>query len=120
MSDIILTPSALLGFLSQVEELTGKEITFSETEDELTVTIGDSQYILDASNAPQIEIDKDSLDQIEDANEDGYDQLDEDQELDIVDIQGDEPVEGGIIKELIKTLAVGGLVRLTKDAIMQS
>lgn len=118
MNDIILTPSALLGFLSQIEELKDKDIDFSESDTNLTVTIGENQYVLDASDAPEVEIDEESFEQVEDANEDGYDQLDE--EIEIIDIQGDEPVEGGIIKELIKTLAVGGLVRLTKNAIMKS
>lgn len=118
MSDIVLTPSALLGFLSQVEELSGEDISFVESEDNLTVTIGNNQYVLDASSAPEIEIDEESFEQVEDANAEGYEQLDE--EVETVDIQGDEPVEGGIIKELIKTLAVGGLVRLTKDAIAKS
>ena len=120
MSDIILTPSALLGFLSQIEELKDKELTFNENETNLTVTIGDNQYILDASDAPEVTIDEESFEQVEDANDEGYEQLDDSDELEVVDIQGDEPVEGGIIKELIKTLAVGGLVRLTKDAIMKS
>lgn len=118
MSDIILTPSALLGFLSQIEELKDKDIDFSEGDNELVVTIDDNKYVLDASDAPEIEIDEFSFEQVEDANEDGYDQIEE--EVDTIDIQGDEPVEGGIIKELIKTLAVGGLVRLTKDAIAKS
>lgn len=120
MSDIILTPSGLLGFLSEIEELKGKEINFNESEDKLTITIDDSQYVLDASNAPEIEIDEESFEQVEDANEEGYDQLEDSDDFEIVDIQGEEPVEGGILKELIKTLAVGGLVRLTKNAIMNS
>lgn len=118
MSDIILTPSALLGFLNQIEELRDKDINFTESEDRLTITIDDSQYVLDASDAPEVEIDEESFEQVEDANTEGYEQLGD--EMEITDIQGDEPVEGGIIKELIKTLAVGGLVRLTKNAILNS
>ena len=118
MSDIVLTPSGLLGFLSQIEELKDKALDFSESEDKIVVTIDNNQYVLDASLAPEIEIDEQSLEQVQDVNEEGYDQLDED--IEIVDIQGEAPVEGGIIKELIKTLAVGGLVRLTKDAILKS
>lgn len=118
MDDIlVITPSALLGFLSELEELKGKDIDFVENPDSVEITVGGTQYVLDASNAPEIEVDEESLEQVDEANEDGYDQLDD---TETVDIQGDEPVEGGIIKELIKTLAVGGLVRLTKGAIMNS
>ena len=39
MSDIILTPSALLGFLNQIDELKDKEINFSENDNKLVVMI---------------------------------------------------------------------------------
>lgn len=115
MSDIILTPSALLGFLSQIEELQDKEINFSESNDKLIVMIDSNQYVIDASGAPEIEIDEESFEQVEDANENGYDELDDD-----IEEVGVEEVEGGIIKELIKTLALGGLVKMTKHALQKA
>ena len=109
MSDIILTPSALLGFLSEIEELKDKEITFNESDTELSIVIDGNQYLLDASDAVEIAVDDESFEQVEEANEDGYDELDENiEEID------NEEVEGGIIKELVKTLALGGLIRMTK------
>ena len=113
MSDIILTPSALLGFLSEIEELKDKEITFNETEDSLSVVIGDSEYILDASDAPEVEMDEESFEQVQDANEDGYEELGDS----IEDVDDVEDVEGGVLKELVKTLALGGLIRMTKHAL---
>ena len=50
-----------------------------------------------------VEVDEDVIDQVDEANEEAYDELD-------VDTQDD--VEGGIIKEALKTLLVGGLVRM--------
>lgn len=112
MSDIILTPSALLGFLSEIEELQDKEINFSESDNKLVVMIDSNQYVLDASDAPEVSVDDEVIEQVEEANEDGYDELDED-----IEEVGAEEVEGGIIKELVKTLALGGLVRMTKHAL---
>ena len=112
MSNIVLTPSALLAFLNEVEELKDKEINFHESDDELSISIDDNTYVLDASNAVEVELDDYSFDEVETANEDGYEEIGED----IEDIS-DEDVEGGIIKELVKTLALGGLVRMTKHAL---
>lgn len=111
-SKLILTPSALLAFLSEIEELQDYSLSLSENEGELIVSIGDSQYILQSPEESTVEIDTEVIEDIEDIDEDGYDEIDNYVE--------DEPVEGGIIKELAKTLLVGGLVRLTKNAIMKS
>ena len=111
MSDIILTPSALLGFLNQIDELKDKEINFSENDNKLVVMIDSSQYIIDASEATEISVDSEVMEQVEEANEDGYDEIDDIEEV------GTDEIEGGIIKELVKTLALGGLVRMTKHAL---
>lgn len=118
---LVLTPSALLAFLTQIEELKDLDISISENEDNIEVQIGESFYTIESPETSTVEVDEEAVNDIEDLNEEGYTELSDTEGVDIVeDITGDEPVEGGIIKELIKTLAVGGLVRLTKDAIMKS
>ena len=112
MNNIVLTPSALLGFLNEVEELQDKEITIQEGEDQVAVVIGGTEYLLDASDAIEVQLDDQAYEEVEDANEDGYAELGED----IEDVD-DEEIEGGIIKELVKTLALGGLIRMTKHAL---
>jgi hypothetical protein len=52
------------------------------------------------------------IEKVEDTNLEAYENLDESVDV-IVPGEGDEPVESGIIKELAKTLLVGGLVRLS-------
>ena len=42
----MLTPSALLSFLSQISELDGQNISVEETPTSLIVSIGDNQYTL--------------------------------------------------------------------------
>ena len=113
MSNLVLTPSALFAFLSEIEELEGVEIVLDDSkEDQLVVNIGDSSYVLDASQSAEVEVDEDVIEEIEEANQEGYDELGNEVE-DVIQ----EEVEGGIIKELIKTLALGGLVKMTKHAL---
>ena len=121
-SNLVLTPSGLLAFLSQIEELEGYELKLVEDEDTIRIHIGDSIYSIESPESSEVEVSDEVVDVIDDLNAEGYHELEEDEGIDVEDfedIEG-EAVEGGIIKELIKTLAVGGLVRLTKDAIMKS
>lgn len=111
-STYVLTPSALFAFLTQVEELDGQNIGISEDEGVLTIYIGNSEYKLRGSEDSEVKVDAEVVDEIKDINEDCYEEVDNE--------EVDEPVEGGIIKELAKTLLIGGLVRLTKNAIMKS
>lgn len=105
--NLVLTPSALFAFLTQIEELDGKEITFSEEDGSITVQIGSNVYSLESPEGSEIELSEDTIDEFKEINEEGYD-----------DVESDfDSVEGGILKELTKTLLVGGLVRLTKGAI---
>lgn len=116
---LVLTPSALLTFLAQIEELKTAEISLVEDEDAIRVQIGDGTYVLESPQTSEVEISEDAVEELDSLNEEGYEQLAEDEDINLEDVAGEE-VEGGVIKELIKTLAVGGLVRLTKDAILKS
>lgn len=116
---LVLTPSALLTFLAQIEELKTTEISLVEDEDAIRVQIGDGTYVLESPQTSEVEISEDAVEELDSLNEEGYEQLAEDEDINLEDVSGEE-VEGGVIKELIKTLAVGGLVRLTKDAILKS
>lgn len=104
MNTILFTPAALLDFLSSIDELKDLDVGITEsTEGDIQVQIGKSTYNVDTSQATEIEVDEEAIDQVDEANEEAYDELD-------VDTQDD--VEGGIIKEALKTLLVGGLVRI--------
>ena len=112
MSNVVLTPSALLAFLNEIDELKDKEINFHESDDKISISIDDNTYVLDASDAIEVLVDEQSYEEVVTANEDGYEEIGEDVE----EIESDE-IESGIIKELIKTLALGGLVKMTKHAL---
>ena len=106
MSELLFTPASVLDLLSQIDELQHVDVGIDEISDnEIQVTVGESTYIISSENATVVEVDEHSLDMVEDANMEAYEVLEESGEI--------ETVEGGVIKEIAKTLLVGGLVRLT-------
>lgn len=102
MNEIVLTPAALLDILQQVEELSEYPISVTETSNMIQIRIGDSTYTLPTSDAESIKVDKDVVEFVSDVNDTTYAELD-----------NSEPVESGLLKEIAKTLLVGGMVRLT-------
>lgn len=108
-NEILLTPAALLDFLRQVDELADKDISVDDTGSALNITIGDSSYSIDFNQAEEVEVPDDVVDEVAEINETTYEELDD---VEYTEISDEEVVEGGIIKEALKTLAVGGLVRL--------
>lgn len=109
-NEILLTPAALLDFLRQVDELADKDISVDETGSTLTVTIGESTYDIDLNQAETVEVPDEVVDEVADVADEAYADLGK-AGVDVTDIDED-VVEGGIISEALKTLAVGGLVRL--------
>ena len=72
MDSIVFTPSAVLSLLSEIEELKGQEIVFDESAGSITFKIGDSSYTVDVSSASTVEVDDETIDKVEEANEEGY------------------------------------------------
>mgnify|MGYP006988962236 CR=1 FL=1 len=119
---VVLTPSALLAFLTQIDELKDVNIEMEEYDSFIKIKIGENHYTLEAPESSAVEVSNDVVDEVSDLNDEGYDEISEDIEEGNIDgelVEG-EAIEGGIVKELLKTLAVGGLVRLTKGAIVNS
>ncbi len=101
--EILFTPSSLVELLSQVEELNGLDITVSESEGVISLGVGDTTYQISTNNAEEVEVDEEAIEQVAEVNDSVYEEFESDEEA----------VEGGLIKELAKSLMVGGLVRLT-------
>lgn len=109
MDELVFTPAAVLDLLSSIEELKDYDIDFQESSSGITLLVGESQYEIKSSSAEPVAVPEEVVEEVAEINEENYEPyLSEDDS---------DPVEGGIIKELIKTLAIGGLVRLTKKAI---
>lgn len=110
-SEIVFTPASLLDIISKIDELSQYEVGLTTTLDgQLQLQVGDSVYDLTSeSDVNNINVDDSVVDDVSEINEDAYDQ--------IVSDEGEEtqPIESGLIKEMIKTLAIGGVVRLGKN-----
>lgn len=117
--ETLFTAAALLDFLRQIDELSDKDIDVFDNESFALITIGDNQYRIDYNTAEEVEVPEEAVDEVTDIIEDTYDELgasgveyEEVTDLEVDDAGKLDVVEGGIIKETLKTLAVGGLVRL--------
>jgi len=118
MEQVLFTPAALLSVLSQIDELQGKEIEVTECLDgKIQLRIDQSVYLIEDAASLELEVTDDVIEEVDELNEDAYIDLNQsgDVEVDFVtDIDDDSTtVQGGFLSELFKTLAVGGMVRLT-------
>lgn len=104
MAEVLYTSAAVVDLLSQINELQGKTIDINETDSQAIITIDDTEYTIPYSNATDIEVDDSVVDEVADITDSAYEDMDESEPDDIT---------SGILKELAKTLFVGGLVRLT-------
>lgn len=104
---IVFTPAALVDVLSSIDELSDKSISINQAGTDVEITIGSSTYSIKPSEDITISVSEDLVDEVESANQDAYDEITEETEL----------VEGGLIKQIAKTLLVGGMVRLTSKLL---
>jgi hypothetical protein len=118
--ETLFTAAAVLDLLRQIDELSDKDIDVFDNESFALITIGDNQYHIDYNTAEEVEVPEEAVDEVTDIIEDTYDELgasgveyEEVTDLEVNEAGNLDVVEGGIIKEALKTLAIGGLVRLT-------
>lgn len=112
-SEILFTPSAILDLLSKVDEFSEYDLDLTESLDgKIQLQVGNSVYELNPDEvASDIQVSNDVVDEIAAINEEAYqDLLDENDEY-----AQKEYVESGLIKELVKTLLIGGVVRMGKN-----
>ena len=115
MDELLFTPAAVLDLLCQIDELGDLDIGVAELQDnQVQITVGSSVYIISSESAPEIKVDDSALDIIDEANMDVYESLSESGDIELHDV---EDIKGGVIKEVAKTLLVGGLVRLTSKLL---
>lgn len=111
MDNILFTPAALLDLLAQIEELKHVDVGVSETIDgNIQIQVGDSTYIIEDRDSTEIQVDSTVVDAIDDVNVSAYEDL-----ASSGDVILDNPdnIQSGVLKQIAKTLLVGGLVRLT-------
>ena len=105
MGDYVLyTSAAVVDLLSQIDELQGKTIDINETDNQAVITVDDTEYTIPYNNAVEVEVDDSVVDEVSEIIDSAYDDVNE---------SAPDDITSGVLKELAKTLFVGGLVRLT-------
>lgn len=100
MNETIITTTGLMEILSQIEELSEYDISVADNSNgDITISIGESTYNISPSET--VSAPDEVVEEIADINDDVYETMDH-----------SEDITSGLIKELVKTLSVGGLIRL--------
>lgn len=112
-SQLMFTPASVVDLLLQIDELKDKTIIIAETPDgKLQLTIGDSIYMIDDNSSESIEVEDEVVDIIEETNSDAFEEIEDGLEV------SEQPVEGGIIKEAVKSLLLGGMIKFAKKHLL--
>lgn len=109
---IVFTLSALLDLLTSIDELKDYDLGISEDPaGDIILQIGDSTYSINTDQATDVKVPAEVTDTVDEVNEQAYedlaDNLPEGQFQ-----ETDDTIEGGLLKEMLKSITVGGLVRL--------
>lgn len=114
---LMFTPAAILDLLSQIDELSDAPVGLSETIDnKIQITVGDSTYILECPSDVSIDVEPEVIDTIDEVNLETYQDLIDSDTVEYID--DEEPVTGGIIKEGIKSLLLGGMIRFANKHLL--
>ena len=111
MDTLMFTPAGVLDLLSKIEELRDLELSITESLDgqSLQIQVGDSVYEVEMAAETEIAVDDETLIELDEANVEAYQELVDNDVIDMT--ESSEPVESGLLKELAKTLLIGGMVR---------
>lgn len=111
--EIVFTPAGILEILSGVEEFKDYDLSLTESLDgTLQLQVGDSFYSLEnkESNDNVVLVDEEVIDTVDSIDKEAYQDL-----LDEGTLNELEPIDSGIVKEALKTLLIGGVVRMAKS-----
>ena len=112
-SQLMFTPASVIDLLLQRDEHKDKTIIIAETPDgQLQLTIGDSIYMIDDNSSEPVEVEDDIVDIIEETNSTAFEEIEDGLEV------SEEPIEGGIIKEAVKSLLLGGMIKFAKKHLL--
>lgn len=108
MDTVVFTPASLLEVLSMIDELNEFELGLTETLDgNYQLQIGDSTYIIETNDTATIDVEEGVVSEVENINQDAYDELEDSGVIETL-----EPIESGLLKEAVKSLLLGGAIKL--------
>lgn len=108
MSQLLFTPAAVLDLLMSIDELQGTPIELEDNVSSIKLRIGGSEYNISDNNASEIKTDSRTLSDVEAVAEDAYDELEQSGK-----VEYSEPVQSGLLKNVVKSLLLGGMLRLS-------
>lgn len=119
---LLFTSAAVLDLLSSIDELADKDIHLSENDNNVTIQIGESEYAIADRNAVDVEVPPEVVDEVDEITSDAFEELSADGvDVDLEDdTYADEVVEGGPIKQIAKTLLLGGMLRLSAKLLQKN
>lgn len=108
MDTLVFTPAALLEILSMLDELSEYELSLTETLDgNYQLQIGDSIYLIETDGTEIVNVDESVVSEVEDINQETYEELEDNGVVETL-----EPIESGLLKEAVKSLLLGGAIKL--------
>ena len=114
--EIIFTPSSVLDLLTKIDELSEYDIGMTETFDNnIQLTIGESVYNLVPESDDSIEVSENVVSEVSEINQDTYESLSEDSNISVQ--YEEQTIESGLIKEAIKSLLLGGMIKLSSKLL---
>lgn len=117
MDEVLFTSAAVADLISQLDEYQGKTVHITDTPAGAEIVIDNATYNIPYQNAEEVQVDEAALEEVTDVLDDAYSRFETDEVLfnGVGAVHSDEPADitSGILKEVAKTLLVGGLVRLT-------
>ena len=112
--ELLFTSAAVLELLTQIDELQGYKIRLTDVPGQrIQLSIGDSTYSISSQQAFDVLTNESVVSDVSQITEQAYQQLESNSDLELEL----EPVTSGILKQVMKTLLIGGLVRLTSRII---
>lgn len=114
--DVVFTPASVLEILNQIDELKDYDLGLTETLDgKLQLQVGESTYEISVEDAAEVDAPEEVVDAVETINDDAYADLVGSGEFEEIDTQ--DLVEAGLIKEAIKSMLLGGAIKFIKKLL---
>lgn len=118
LNEVMFTSAAVLDLLLQIDELKDYTVGLTETlNGDIQLQIGDSTYMIDNQDTKIIEVDDQVVGEIEVTAEDAYTDIAED--VGYGSVETADPVKAGLIKEIAKSLTLGGLIRFASKHLLK-
>ena len=109
-SELVFTSAAVLELLANIEELSDKDIRLEEKSSGFDIIIGNVAYEIKPADAIEVAVGEDAVEEIAEYTDEAIEDINEDDEF-------AEEVEGGVLKEIAKSLLLGGMLKLTSKIL---